>query len=195
MINMLSVKMGRYVLYELVRSLDTCCSSYDRNVRLVTDYMELKTNNLGIQKESIENLLPNNTDLFVYFEDELPLGMMWGHSGSCYIRGPGIPIIQEEDTVYWFWIYTVPEARGKNVFTKLSKHFFSHYSEVKKFTALVDPSNIIMKSEMNKLGFKVAKTFSYFKFGTTTILIDRNRQTNRYKISIEQGNSYNLLTI
>ena len=195
MVNILGIKFGRYILYELCCPVQPSDVVFDSDVQLVTRYDQLKKNTLGILRESMDRLLLNYTDLFVYFEDDFPLGMMWGHRGSCFIRGPGIPLFQDEETVYWFWIYTVPYARGKNIYKKLRNSFFSHYKEIKKFTALVEPDNAIMIGEMSKMGFVEAKRYFYVKFGDNSLLYEKCGKSQNSSIHLENGNRHKLLLI
>lgn len=195
MVNILGLKLGRYILYELSSTQHSCDTIYDNNVRLVTNIDQLKYNTLGIQPEAMDRLLQNNTELFVYIENDYPLGMMWGHRGSCYVRGPGIPLLQDKDTVYWFWVFTLPEARGKNVYKRLKNAFFNHYKDSKGFTALVEPSNSIMRREMNKIGFKETKQYFYIKLLNTSLIFEQCITTHKFIFHIETGNRHNLVLI
>jgi len=195
MVNLFGIKVGSYLYYERCNSEQLSDQPIDNSVKVVTNFEQLKDNKLGIQQNIMENLLQNNSDLFVCFEGDVPLGMMWGHSGSCYVRGPGIPIIQGKDSVYWFWIFTLPEARGKNIFKRLKNAFFTHYKDSRCFTALVEPSNSIMRSEMDKIGFKETKQYYYVKLSNTALIIEQSCRTKKINFHIEMGNQHNLVLI
>ena len=192
MINILSLKLGRYIVYELCGPVQSCYHVFDSNVRIVTEFDQIKDNSLGIQQDNFERLLKNKTNLFVYFERGVPSGMMWGHIGGCYIRGPGIPLLLDEKSVYWFWIYTLPQARGKNIYKKLKTAFFHHYKGYNCFTALVDPCNTFMRCEMSKIGFIEAKYYFFVKFGSTSVLFERCNVDNKCNLRFEKGNKHDL---
>jgi len=195
MLSILGLKIGSYLLYECScpqNITDTICDNKIRRVKSIDD---LKCNTLGTQTAAVRSLLAQGVDLFAYFEGDMPLGMMWGHRGSCYVRGPGIPLIQNKDTVYWFWIFTSPEARGKNVYKKLKAVFFDYYKDARSFTALVEPKNSIMRREMDKLGFKITTQYYYIKLLNSSFFLDRSLDSNNFEFHIEVGNRYNLLLI
>ena len=195
MVNILGITFGRYILYELYRPVQLCDLVFDSNVQLVTKYHQFKKNKLGILQESMDRLLQNSTDLFVYFEGDVALGMMWGHRGNCYIRGPGISLFQDEETIYWFWIYTAPEARGKNIYKTLRNTFFSHYNGINKFTALVEPANVIMRNEMSKMGFVETKRYIYVKCRDNSLQYVKCNKSQKNYIQLDKGNRHNLILI
>ena len=187
-------RIGKYIFYEKENNGYPDCT-IDLNVKLLRTTEQIVHGNLQVDIETMSQLLGKNVSLFVYFENGKPLGMMCGCKGSCYIRGPGIPLIQSDDTVYWFWIYTLPEARGKNVYTKLKHAFFSFYRDATHFSALVDPDNTIMCSEMHKLGFVPTRLYSYRKLFTISLLTKKNVLSSIVMHSLEIGNRHNLLVI
>lgn len=193
--NIIALSTGSYLLYELINPVNSCDLHFDTDVRLVTKYNELKNNTLGVNQENMERLLRNNSDLFVCFDRDIPVGMMWGHRGSCYIRGPGIPLLQDEETIYWFWVYTVPESRGKNVYKKLRDVFFCHYKSNNKFVALVDPGNKIMRKEMDKLGFVTNKQFYYIKINNVSFILEKCCKSQQIDFKVNFGNQNNYLII
>lgn len=195
MFNLFGIKVGKYILFEKRNSAPLYNLPIDSNVRLVTDYNQLRYNTLGIQKSAMERLLQYDTKLLVCFDGDIPLGMMWGHRGSCYIRGPGIPLVQDKNSVYWFWIYTSPEARGRNVFNRLKDAFFSLYNEAHTFTALVEPGNEIMCRQMGKMGFIQSKRFIFFKSRNGSLLFEKCNKSQKNYISFELGNKRQLLII
>ena len=162
MLSLFGLKIGKFILYESLNLKKQ--NNLVENVKLVSSIDCFDYTVLGLQYESATKLLQNRSDLFVYFEGLKPLGMMWGYRGSCYIRGPGISLVHDDDIVYWFWIYTVPEARGKNIYKSLKSAFFEHYKTAKGFIALVEPSNIIMRREIEKTGFVETKRYFYVNF-------------------------------
>ena len=187
----LSLKFGRYIMYELRGPVQSSHGGFDSNVKIVTKYEQIKNSSLGVHQESFERLLANNTKMFAYFERDIPLGMMWGHRGGCYIRGPGIPLLLDEKTVYWFWIYILPEARGRGVYKKLRNAFFNHYNGCNYFTALVDPCNKFMRNEMSKIGFAESKSFYYIKYRNLSTLLERCNGRRNFYFHIENGNQPN----
>jgi GNAT superfamily N-acetyltransferase len=167
---------------------------HDDKVKVVTDFGLIKNNILGIEENNMNRLLQNNTDLFVYFEGKVPVGMMWGHRGSCYIKGPRISIYQNDDVVYLFWIYILPEYRQKGVFTKLKDFFFSYYNGMKGFTAFVSPTNEIMRNQLKKSGFVESKRLLYMNFWNKSFLFDKPLHRESI-VRIESENKHNLPVI
>lgn len=168
-IKLFGIRFGKYIHYELYNPREQ--NSTSDNVKLVSNIDHFDYKILGLHYESATKLLQNRSDLFVYFEGSKPLGMMWGYRGSCYIRGPGISLVHNDGIVYWFWIYTVPEARGKNVYKSLKSAFFQHYKTAKGFVALVEPSNTIMRREIEKIGFVETKRYFYINFKNKPLII------------------------
>ncbi len=178
------VNFGSYILYGKNNIGLDLPYQIDKEIKMVNDYVQIENNKMGIKKHDFERLLKNGACLFVYFCENYPTGMMWGHRGSCFILGPGIPLHQKDDTVYWFWIVTIPEARGRNVFTMLRNTFFNYYSDVKYFTALVAPDNKVMRHQMVKMAFKEIKKFYFFKFGSKSFLIEKCNKSNHTRVRI-----------
>jgi len=195
MANMLGIKLGRYILYERSRPMNTCDLITCPNVKIITGADQLKDQSFGIQRETIERLLHNRSDLFVYFENDVPLGMLWGHRGSCYVRGPGIPLLLDDDTVYSFWAYVMPMERGKNIYKKMRCNFYSHYKEVRKFISLVEPTNTIVRSQKIKDGYVEVNKITYIKYSDTSLVIEKFNNTQKVEIHLEKGNRHNLLLI
>lgn len=194
MVCILGIRFGCYILFEK-NDVSQSDQFNDEEVKCITEFCLIKHNMLGIHQGTMERLLKHDSDLFVCFTGEIPVGMMWGHRGSCYVCGPGIPLVQDSDTVYWFWGLTLPEARGKNVFNRLRIAFFTHYSDTKAFTTLVEPGNKIMRRAMKKMGFVEAKRYYYIKSGSNSLLFEKIYKTNKTNIRIEHGNNDNLLEI
>lgn len=195
MAKILNIRYGQYIFYELLNSAGPIDSAFDSHVKLVEKYDSRIERAFGVPHKVMEELLSNNDRCFVYFENNLPLGMMWGHQGCCYIRGPGIPIIQENNSIYWYWIYTLPESRGKNIYKKLRDSFFNYYRGSAKFSAIVEKNNIIMHKEMNKIGFVDMKHICYFKLGSASLLYERCSKNNAKTIRLEIGNRLTLPVI
>jgi len=195
MVNRVNMAFGKYILYELNGAAKLAGDGFDPNVKLIKTFDSIKGNKLGITQESMDRVLSKNSDLFLCFDGDMPLGMMWGHRGSCYIRGPGIPLLYDEGTVYWFWIFTLPEARGKNVFKRLTNSFFHHYKGAKNFVALVDPRNTIMRNQINKLGFIENKLYTYAKLGTNSLVFEKSVMAQQSSFHFESGNRHHLPVI
>ncbi|RII27481.1 MAG: hypothetical protein CXR30_15335 [Geobacter sp.] len=195
MVNILGIRLGRYIQYEQNCPIPTSDQIIYPNIKIVTDADQLKEGFLGIQRERLETLLHNGAELFVYIENDLPLGMLWGYRGSCYIRGPGIPLLLDDDTVYSFWAYVVPEARGKKIYRKIRDVFFSYYKGVKKYVSLVEPSNTIARIEKKKDAYTETKKITYIKFRCISIIIEQFTDSQRFNIHLESGNQYDLLMI
>jgi GNAT superfamily N-acetyltransferase len=189
------LRYGQYLLYERYNCDDYDALNVDSNVQILKNVEKIRDAKFGIDLNNMEKLLKNGATLFVYFEDDQPLGMMCGYHGPCYIRGPGIPLQNSENTVYRFWTYTLPEARRKNVYKKLKNNFFAYYKGVTKFTSLVDPANTIMRKEMQKMGFNAVKLFSFVKFGEVSLIYSKDLPSKKGKLSIELGNQHNLMLI
>ena len=194
MLHLWGLKCGRYILFEKILDVSLLHQFVDINIKIVNDFNQLKFNKLGVNEGNWERLVQSGTDLFVYFDGKAPAGMMWGHRGSCYVQGPGISLLQDNDTVYWFWAFILPEMRGKNIFTKLYNAFIAHYRDVKKLVCLVEPSNKIMRREIGKREFVEAKRYLYVKSGRRTLLIERRSKTIKTVIRVAHGN-HNLLMI
>lgn len=191
MLKDIQLKFGRYLFFKKINSCSSFNEVVDNNIEIVTDFNRIKYNNFGIKKNVIERVLCNNDELFVCFDSDVPLGMMCGHRGSCYVKGPGISIIQNNNTIYWFWAFTSPEHRRKNVFKRLKNFFYNHYSDAEAFGLLVDPSNVIMIREMSIDNFIELKKYYYIKFGLLSFVLEICTATERKKVSISYGNKYN----
>lgn len=188
-------RTGEYLLYEGTNPFSSARADVDNTIRCLNASDALDSQLFGANVQFLPELLGKGVKLFVCFDENYPLGMMCGYSGSCYIRGSGIPLIQSDDTVYWFWIYTLPESRGKNVYTKLKHAFFSFYKDTNHFTALVDPSNAVMCNEMRKIGFKPTKRYKYIKMPAASFFAIKDISTNTLTYTFENGNRHNLLVI
>jgi hypothetical protein len=196
MFNFFGLRIGRYTLFEKRVSQNLCCCDlYDENVRIVRDLKGVDLGPLGIQADAVSKLLEHGIDLFVYFDGDIPLGVMCGHLGSCYIRGPGIPLIQDDETVYWFWIFTAPEARGKNIFNKMQRKFFNYYKDAKCFTAFVDPRNVIMYKQMLKMDFVELYKYFFINFCGYSLIFKTEINDNLSNICFESGNKRKLFLI
>jgi ribosomal protein S18 acetylase RimI-like enzyme len=187
--------LGRFLLFEKKAPFPVCNSILDDSVKHITDFELLKDNKLGILQVNFERLRQQNTDLFVCFEGNMPVGMIWGHRGSCYVKSLGIPFIQKDDSIYLFWVYTLPEARCKNVFKRLINAFFTHYSDAKIITAVVESKNVAMRNLMIKLGFEEINRYNLIKVGEKTLYFIKNVKTQKIHILLEKGNKNDLLSI
>jgi hypothetical protein len=185
-------RIGQFILYELSNALPLIEPILDGNVRILTKYNIEIEKAFGLSKEDLDRMFLNQADLFVYIEDDMPLGMMWGHRGSCYVRGPGIPLFLDSETIYWFWILTLPEARGRGVYKRLKSAFFLHYNAVKCFTALIQSGNSIMKKEVVKMGFIDSKRIVYVKINDASLVITRCNKSKTYSIRLAKETKYNL---
>lgn len=184
-------KYGKYLLYVKDHPLKVNPRKIDPNVVKIESSCQIKQivlEDLGYSESILEYFLSNGATIFYYVENHRPLGIMFGYRGSCYIRGPGISLVQNENSVYWFWIYTLPQARKKYVFSKLKNAFFLFHQGASGFSALVDPNNNVMLSQLNKLGFKAQKLISYFKFQNISILCIFEIQTKKTEYKVEFGN-------
>jgi GNAT superfamily N-acetyltransferase len=194
MIAVFGLRFGRYLLYEL--DLPPCgCSAVSEQVAPVTAFSQLGDNPFGIHSEDLERLARHGSTMFLYTEDGSSLGMMWGHRGSCYVRGPGLTLLQEVGRVYWFWIYTLPKARGKKVFQKLKDAFFDHYGSAGGYSALIEPDNIVMRNAAEKIGFAKKKMIYYIKWRGYTWVVEQSLVLGRFSFRLERGNSRNLVYI
>jgi hypothetical protein len=109
---------------------------------------------------------------FLAKENDKYLGILWGHTGDCYIRGVGKRLNLKQNEVYLYGIYTLPEARRKNVFNTLKYSFFKYYSErcVNKYYALVAPRNHIMITTLKKVGFIERSRLFYIRIAKVGLL-------------------------
>lgn len=194
MIGFMGLRAGRYLLYEY-DGQPPLSGTVSELVTTVTRLDQLDSNPFGIREEDLERLLRHDSDFFVCCQDGAPLGMMWGHRGSCYVRGPGIALLQESTRVYWFWILTLPQARGKQVFQKLRDAFFHHYRGCQGYSALIEPGNTIMTKAVEKMGFGKTKMIYYLKVGATALVVERSLTSGRVSFSAQRGNRHNLVPI
>ena len=192
--------INRYIVYEHEGPINTPCDHIDPNIKIITnidqlnviDIDQLKKIEATFSQVRFEKLLNNGMTLMLYINAKVILGMMCGIKGSCYIRGPALRLIQEQDDVYWFWIFTMPEARGKKIYTKLRDYFFRYYNEANKIRALVRPDNLLMKSEFEKHNFFIKSYIFSIKLKGYIFSIEKNyvnknfmfKFTNEKKVEI-----------
>lgn len=179
--------VGRFVLYERCNKNEIVKCKFHDNVEIVTSINHLKGNLFIYDRNNVEKLLRNkNVRMFVYTENASYLGVTFGCLGPCYIRGPGIKIDLGENSVYRFWTYVSPEARGLHVYTKLMQSFVKYYENYDKLISLVDPSNIIVCKMMKKIGSHRRKMYFFLKIKNISFVIEKD--LTRFKINFYVSN-------
>ena len=188
---------GSYVMYDHHHIESLAADADESTVEVVRTYDPGIEAAFGVSRAVMEERLAAGGTCFVLREEGQFLGIMWGHVGSCYVRGVGLPIVRDDSAVYWYWIATVPTARGRGVFTRLSAAFFRYYvgKGVKSCSAIVETRNTIMRNGMKKMGFAAKTKHCFFKLGRVALIVTTDLDTMTHHVSLESGNRGGLAVI
>ena len=85
---------------------------------------------------------------------------------------------------------TLPAARGKGVYTRLSAGFFRYYVDqaAKSCSGIVEARNTIMRNWMKKMGFAGKTKLSFLKIGSLSLIVTTDLATMARHVAIEPGN-------
>lgn len=137
----------------------------------------------GLTHNIIEKRFALGDICFVARDRQKYLGILWGHTGRCYIEGAGKKLDLHEREVYLYGVFVLPEARRRQIFKNMMTKFYQYYTArcASGFFALVAPHNLIMQNTLKKLGFAGATKLFYIRVGNIRILhtfhVDSNKRT------------------
>ncbi len=153
-------------------------------VSTITGYDAQLADTFKISKKDMQGRIGAGDKCFAVSDGTGFLGVLWAHTGECFIRGAGKRIQMGNDEVYLYGIFTKPEARRRNVFRSLLNACLRHYSEqnIKKYYALVAVDNLIMQRALEKNGFTVDCSVLYLKAGPIGMLYERGGHGKKFKI-------------
>ncbi len=153
--------------------------------------------NFGLSTDLLLNRFKYGDTCFLAKGEDKYLGILWGHRGDCYIRGIGKRLNLKQNEVYLYGIYTLPEARHKNVFNTLKYSFFKYYSErgINKYCALVAPNNNIMRTALKKVGFIERSSLFFIRIAKVGLLHEYQFYSEKNSLSIVKEESRDCLVI
>jgi GNAT superfamily N-acetyltransferase len=133
---------------------------------VLSEKTSIAEKDIGIEQKEVGRRFQAGDLCFLALEGDRFLGMVWGHMGDIYIKGAGKKLAVGSQGVYLYGIFTVPEARRRNIFNSLKKRFFQHYQKegANRFLALVYPGNDIMLRALGKIGFTTHSILTYARF-------------------------------
>jgi GNAT superfamily N-acetyltransferase len=194
---MINIKSGVYIYYETLDFRNSVVNSRNDNIVVIQKYNKMVSEIFNITKKQMDERFHDNDKCFVFMGAGAPIGMMWGHVGSCYIRGVGLSMLLDTDVLYWYWILILPSVRGKGIFKQLRDYYFFYYKSrnIYKCCALVDSRNDIMKYEMNKLRFIEIYRVAYLKISAASFIMKKELLRSKVSITLEVGNRHKLSEI
>jgi hypothetical protein len=184
------ISFGSYFLYEHDHIESLAADAVESTIEVLQAYVPGIEAAFGLSRAAMEARLSAGDTCFVLREEQHALGMMWGHLGSCYVRGVGLPIVQDNSTVYFYWVVTVPTARGRRVFTRLSAAFFRYYVDkgAEACSAIVETRNTIMGNAMRRMGLTKKTKLAFFKIGQVSLIVTTDLATMARRLAFEPGN-------
>lgn len=142
---------------------------------------------LGIEeKEKLMERFNRGDTCFLAKDNGKYLGILWGHTGDCYVRGAGKRLCLMQNETYLYGVFTLPEARHRSIFNTLKNAFLKYYSSkgISSYYALVSPQNKIMRASLRKNGFTEKSLLLYIRFFHIGLLYEFKFDYNRHRITL-----------
>lgn len=182
----MQIKYGLYYQYKLNKNIFG--SNFCSRVKLVKDVEHIDTSSIKVDKTRLSLLLKDDrVDCFVYYEDDIPVGILCTCRGRYYIRGLGVPFDKKNDSCYIFWIYVSQHCRKNGVLQELLHSCCSYHSLCVNFELLVSHDNYIMKTFLEKRSSLLISKILYLKLFHLSLFI-----TNIKLLSANYCLEYNL---
>jgi predicted GNAT superfamily acetyltransferase len=165
-------KLFAHHKYHLLKNEIQQCEYSDENIYLFDKSDSNNSHLLGYKFEDVSRLTETMDQCFMYKKENNLSGLMMGHSGPCYIRGPGIYLDLNENDVYIYWIIVDSVHRGDGIYKKLYNYMNQYYMNKSKQNIyyLVDCQNKAMLNIVNKQNFKCIDTISTYKIANRLVI-------------------------
>jgi GNAT superfamily N-acetyltransferase len=100
-------------------------------------------------------------DFFAAKSEDIFIGELLGHAGSCYIKGVGIAMDLQPDEVYLYWSHVSEKHRRKGIYRSLMSAAHKYYATngYSISVALVFPDNYAVVRYLTSVGYSLEKTF------------------------------------
>lgn len=141
---------------------------------------------LAIGKKELMERFSCGDTCFLAKDNGKYLGVLWGHTGDCFVRGVGKRLDLMQNEAYMYGVFTLPEVRKRNIFNTLKNAFFKFYSakEIVSYYTLVSPQNKIMITSLRKNGFTAKSFLHYIRFLYIGLLYEFNFVYNNRRITL-----------
>lgn len=118
-----------------------------------------------IDPQEIDRRFSNGDLCFFVRDGQRCIGLAWGHTGDCYIRGAGERLTLDSHSVYLYGVFTAEDARGRGIYNAIQEEFFRYYSDkgVTRVYAIIEKNNLIMKKIFLKAGFTIKSHIHYLR--------------------------------
>jgi len=188
------MKYGLYYHYKL--NTNFFASDTSKNVRLVRDVENIDTGKIEVNKIRLSFLLKSNkVDCFLYYSDDIPVGILCTCRGSYYLRGLGVPFDNEDDSCYIFWIYVSSQCRNKGILQELLVACCSHHSFCRSFELLVRYDNYIMKNFLDRRSSLIDCKIFYIKIFQVSVYVLTYDRSYSLNFSVETKLKPNFIKI
>lgn len=155
-------------------------------INIINEYNSELASDFNIKKEDMQKRIRAGDTCFALSDGTSFLGILWGHTGECFIKGVGKRLPLKNDEVYFYGVFTKPEARNRNVFSSLLNAFFRYYSEkyITKYYALVDVENFIMQQALQKYAFIVGARIFYLRIAGIGLMYEHGPGSPTRKLKV-----------
>ncbi len=140
--------------------------------------------------ENVRSLLEQGVKVFLGGENNQPYSsVLWSASGHCYVNGAGWDYDFGDKMPYLFWVFTLPESRGKGIYAKLLSEYYDYYKNngAERFCCLVEKYNEQSYLVQSQFGYKTHDTIKIMKiFSLKILLIIDNQKKRRVKFVIKE---------
>lgn len=140
----------------------------------------------GVSEENVLYLLHSGAVCFLAsVRDDPPAAVSWSASGHCYVRGMGFEYDYGKDGYYSFWSFTLPNARGKDLYLSLQteKVKYELAKDAKKLYGLVEFTNEYSYSLRERLGYRPILKVNYLKILFVRFCSVRNVSTGKLSLT------------